>query len=88
MKTKGNIFILPIKIQPTHCWVGCRFQRTVDYGNKGQYFHFANQNTTNSLLLPTSQINIPNHLNNTQCPYYYPLSKNLNAKQVLDLFFL
>jgi hypothetical protein len=30
-----------------------------------------------------SQIKIPNHLNNTQCPCYYPLSKNLNVKQVL-----
>ncbi len=31
--------------------VGCRFQRTIDCGNKGQYRHFANQNTTSWLLL-------------------------------------
>jgi hypothetical protein len=65
--------------------VGCRFQRTIDCGNKGQYLHFANQNTTSWLLLCASQIKIPNHLNNTQCPCYYPLSKNPNAKQVSEM---
>jgi hypothetical protein len=33
---------------------------------------------------PTSQIKIPNHLNNTHYPYYYPLSKNSNTKQILE----
>jgi hypothetical protein len=34
------------------------------------------------LLFPASQIKIPNGFNNTQCPCYYPLSKNPNAKQI------
>jgi len=37
------------------------------------------------MLLPTSQIKIPNHLNNTHYPYYYPLSKNSNAKKNLEI---
>jgi hypothetical protein len=65
--------------------VGCTFQRTIHHGNKGQYLHFANQNTTNWLLLPTNHIKIPNQLNITQCPHYYLLSKNPNARQVLEI---
>jgi hypothetical protein len=37
------------------------------------------------LLFLASQIKIPNHFNNTQCPCYYPLSKNPNAKQILGI---
>jgi hypothetical protein len=65
--------------------VGCRFQKTIDHGNKGKYFHFANYNTTNWLLLHACQIKISNHLNNAQCLYYYPLSKNSNVKKKLEI---
>ncbi len=65
--------------------VGCRFQRIINHGDKRWYLHVANQNTTNQLLFLASQIKIPNHFSNTQCPCYYPLSKNPNAKQILGI---
>ncbi len=43
--------------------VGCRFQRTIDHGKKGQYLYFGNQNSISSLSLHVCQIKIPNHLN-------------------------
>ncbi len=45
--------------------VGCKFQKTINHGNKGQYLYFANQNSINSLLLHACQIKNPNHLNNS-----------------------
>jgi len=57
----------------------------IDHGNKMKYFHFANQNITSWLLLHRCQIKISNHLNNTQCPWCYPLSKNPNAKKELEI---
>ncbi len=65
--------------------VGCKFQRTIDHGNKGQYLHFVNHNITSWLLLLAHHMKIPNHLSNTRCPYCYPLSKNLNVKQVPEI---
>jgi hypothetical protein len=65
--------------------VGCKFQIIINHENKGQYLHFANHNITSWLLLPACWIKIPNYLDNTQCPYCYPLSKNLNVKQVSEI---
>jgi hypothetical protein len=63
--------------------VGCTFQRTIDHGNKGQHLHFANQNTTSWLLLPTNHIRFQIILATPNAPItiHYPKIQMPNKSQ-------